>query len=539
MLQGQDNRSLGLAAAALAGISLLSACESAQTSYSVSSAGSGAVAAAAAPSATRSAVADAAALIHETSRFPDASPGGFEVVAEKPVSTFSIDVDTASYAVARRFLRENRLPPQAAVRVEEMVNYFPYAYPGPRAGGDPFAASVTVVPTPWNADTRIVHVGIKGFDIPRQQRPRANIVLLVDVSGSMSPADRLPLLKQTFSRFVSEMRDDDRIAIVTYASGTAVALEPTAGRERNRIRGVVEGLSAGGGTAGAEALQMAYALAERNFDKEAVNRIVLATDGDFNIGIADPKQLADYVATKRKTGVYLSILGVGLSNLNDNLMQKLAQAGNGNAAYIDSALEGRRVLGDAVSSTLFPIADDVKVQIEFNPSLVAEYRLIGYETRLLKRTDFKDDRVDAGEIGSGHSVTALYEIVPVGSPAIHTDPLRYGKPPAPAGNSEEIAHLRLRYKQPGGEASKLIEWPVGRTVTAWTAAAPDVRFSIAVSAFAQKLRRESALGGFSYAAIRDLAQEARGTDPDGYRAEFSQLVKIAETLDPLPLAGAK
>jgi len=474
----------------------------------------------------------------ETSRFPDASPGGFEVVAEKPVSTFSIDIDTASYAVARRFLRENRLPPQAAVRVEEMVNYFPYAYPAPRAGEEPFRASVTVVPTPWNADTRIVHVGIKAFDIPRQERPRTNIVLLVDVSGSMGPDDRLPLLKQAFSRFVSEMRDDDRIAIVTYSSSTAVALEPTAGRERNRIRRVVEGLAADGGTAGAQALQTAYALAERNFDKEAVNRIVLATDGDFNIGIADPKQLADYVSTKRKTGVYLSILGVGLGNLNDNLMQKLAQAGNGNAAYIDSALEGRRVLGDAVSSTLFPIADDVKVQIEFNPALVAEYRLIGYETRLLKRTDFKDDRVDAGEIGSGHSVTALYEIVPVGSPAIHADPLRYGKPPA-ATNADEIAHLRLRYKQPGVEVSKLIEWPVGRAVTAWIAAAPDVRFSIAVSAFAQKLRRESALGGFSYAAIRGLAQEARGIDPDGYRAEFSRLVKIAETLDPLPLAGAK
>jgi Ca-activated chloride channel family protein len=477
----------------------------------------------------------------ETARYPDATPNGFEVVAEKPVSTFSIDVDTASYAVTRRFLRDNRTPPAQAVRVEEMVNYFPYAYPAPAAGEAPFRTMATVVPTPWNPDTQLLHIGIKGYDIPRSARPRANIVLLVDVSGSMAPRDRLPLLQQAFARFANELGDDDHVAIVSYAEGTRTVLEPTRGRERRRIVAAIESLTAGGGTAGAQALQTAYSLAERNFDPEAVNRIILATDGDFNIGPTDPRQLADFVAEKRKTGIYLSILGVGLDNLNDNLMQKLAQTGNGNAAYIDSLLEARKVLSENIGSTLFPIAEDVKIQIEFNPARVAEYRLLGYETRMLRRTDFNDDKVDAGEIGSGHTVTAIYEIVPIDSKARRADPLRYQREPgARADMSDEIAFLRLRYKQPRGEASQLIEWPVTRNaVTRWEAAPADIRFSVAVAAFGQKLRGESTVAVLTYADIARLAHDARGEDPEGYRAEFIQLVKAAETIGSTTLSSAR
>ncbi|HXK29259.1 MAG TPA: VWA domain-containing protein [Candidatus Binatia bacterium] len=470
-------------------------------------------------------------------RFPGKDPNGVLSVAEHPVSTFSVDVDTASYAFARRHLTAGRLPPREAVRVEEMVNYFPYAYPAPQDRTRPFRVTTTVVPSPWNADNQLLHIAIRGYDIARAERPRANVVLLIDTSGSMAPSDRLPLLQQGFRLLVDQLRDDDRVAIVTYAGQAQMALEPTAGRDKHKIVEVIDNLRAGGSTAGGDGLRRAYALAERHFDKEAVNRVILATDGDFNVGITDPKELERFIAEKRKTGIYLSIFGVGLGNLNDALMQRLAQAGNGNAAYVDSLLEARKAMSQELASTLFPIADDVKVQVEFNPTLVAEYRLIGYETRMLRREDFKDDKVDAGDIGAGHTVTAIYEITPASARQRKTDSLRYQSErdrtaPTTINRPDELAFVKLRYKLPGESTSRLIDQParIADVVAKLDSAPTEQRFAIAVAAFAQRLRGESALDGYSFARIAELANGARSADPEGYRAEFVRLVRMAETL---------
>lgn len=472
-----------------------------------------------------------------TERFPDKDPSGVLSVAEQPVSTFSIDVDTASYAFVRRNLSAGRMPAREAVRVEELVNYFPYDYPAPKSRREPFRVTTTVLPSPWSRGNRLLHIALRGYDIERTARPRANIVLLIDTSGSMGPKDRLPLLQQGFRLFADQLRDDDRVAIVTYAGQAQTALEPTSGRDRHKFVDILDSLRASGATAGGDGLRRAYRLAERHFDREAVNRVILATDGDFNVGITDPKELERFIADKRKSGIYLSILGVGTGNLNDALMQRLAQAGNGNAAHIDSLLEARKVLSEEMASTLFPIADDVKVQVEFNPAQVAEYRLIGYETRMLRREDFKDDKVDAGDIGAGHTVTAIYEITPVGAKERRVDPLRYQSEPEQTtpqrrGPSDELGFVKLRYKLPGESTSKLIEQPVREANAAarFDAVPEDVRFSVAVAAFAQRLRGESALDRISYGEIAKLANEARGSDPEGYRAEFVRLVRMAETL---------
>ncbi len=474
-----------------------------------------------------------------TEEYANAESNPVKQVSAEPVSTFSVDVDTASYARVRRFLRDGQQPPAEAVRPEEMVNYFDYAYPLPEDRAAPFSTTVSLMPTPWNPDTRLLQIGIKGYDIARERRPRANLVFLVDVSGSMSPPDKLPLVQQVLRLLVKELRDDDTVGIVTYAGNSGVALEPTPGRERNRILRVIDSLGAGGSTAGAAGLADAYALAQRNFDEDSVNRVILATDGDFNVGITDPKELEKLIAEKRRSGVYLSVLGFGTGNLDDRITQKLAQAGNGNAAYIDSLLEGRKVLVEEMASTLFPIADDVKIQIEFNPAQVAEYRLIGYETRMLAREDFNNDALDAGEIGAGHTVTALYEITPAASQRRQVDPLRYGTSadasvaaePTPGALADEIAFLRLRYKLPGDSQSRLIERPV--TVTEGydrIATAPaDMRFAAAVAGFAQLLRHDPYLRGFGYDEVLALAEPARGEDPLGYRAEFVQLVRLSAT----------
>jgi Ca-activated chloride channel family protein len=463
-------------------------------------------------------------------RFPDKEPNKVSNVAEHPVSTFSVDVDTASYAFVRRHLSSGALPPREAVRVEEMVNYFPYAYPAPSSRSQPFLATTTLLPCPWNADNQLLHIAVRGYDIARHARPRANVVLLVDTSGSMQPQDRLPLLKKGFRLFAEQLRDDDRVAIVTYAGQTQLALEPTPGSQKQRIVEVIENLHANGSTAGAAGLQRAYALAEQHFDREAVNRVILATDGDFNVGISDPKQLETFIAEKRKTGIYLSIFGVGLGNLNDALMQRLAQAGNGNAAYIDSLLEARKAMSEEFASTLFPIANDVKIQVEFNPARVGAYRLVGYETRMLRREDFKDDKVDAGDIGAGHTVTAIYEITPADAAAARVDPLRYqsGRAAAPAAKGDELAFVRMRYKLPGGAVSKEVSHPVRAGDPG--SASSEQRFAIAVAAFAQRLRGETALEGFGFSDIATLANGARGTDVEGYRAEFVRLVRMAESL---------
>jgi Ca-activated chloride channel family protein len=465
-----------------------------------------------------------------TSKFPDAKPNAVVVAAEQPVSTFSIDVDTASYGVVRDALNQGALPQADAVRVEEMVNYFDYAYPLPQDRSLPFRASVRVYPTPWNRDTQILHIGIKGFDIPRKERPPANLVFLIDSSGSMDEPNKLPLLKRAFHLLVDQLTDKDRVTIVTYAGAAGLVLPPTPGSDKAKILAALDQLEAGGSTAGGEGIRLAYQLAEANFMKGAVNRVLLATDGDFNVGITDPKALEDFVTRERGSGVYLTCLGFGDDNYQDATMQKLAQAGNGNAAFIDTLNEAHKVFVDQISGTLFTIANDVKIQIEFNPARVAEYRLIGYETRMLNRTDFNNDKVDAGDIGSGTTVTALYEITPVGSRAVMSDPLRYGKS-AKGDPSGELAFLKIRYKLPGETVSKLITRPIGNgDVTAdFASVSPDMRFAASVAGTAQLLRHDPYIKDFSYDRAREIATAARGEDRFGYRADFIRMLDLAQT----------
>lgn len=461
-------------------------------------------------------------------------------VAEEPVSTFSIDVDTSSYSFMRRTLNAGHLPPKDALRVEELINYFPYAYPAPDTAEVPFKPAVTVFTSPWNTNNKLVHVAIKGYELKSAERPRANLVLLMDVSGSMAGPDRLPLVKNAFRLLVDQLQPDDTIGIVTYASGSGIALEPTKIADKAKILSAIDALGAGGATAGAAGIADAYRLAEAGFDKSAVNRIILATDGDFNVGITDRDELKGFIERKRQSGIFLSILGVGQGNHNDALMQTLAQNGNGTAAYVDTLNEARKVLVDEASSTLFTIAKDVKVQIEWNPQAVSEYRLIGYETRNLKREDFNNDRVDAGDIGSGHTVTAIYEVTPVGAPKL-VDDLRYAAKPAAEAekaktststNANELGFLKLRYKRPKEDVSNLLELPITNTSAAIDSSAADVRFSTAVAAFGQLLKGEPYTQGYSFDDVLALAQGARGDDPFGYRAEFLNLVRLAKSARP-------
>ena len=466
-------------------------------------------------------------------KFPDTKSNPVKLVAEEPVSTFSADVDTASYAVMRRFLTDGALPPAEAVRIEEMVNYFDYNYPLPDNKAQPFRPSVHLVQTPWNPDTQIVHIGIKGFDIARAERPPANLVFLLDVSGSMDEPNKLPLVKKAMRMLVQELDAQDRVSIVVYAGAAGTVLEPTAGSEKAKILAALDELAPGGSTAGAEGIRQAYQLARASFRKDGVNRVILATDGDFNVGITDPNQLEDFVTRERESGVSLSVLGFGMGNYNDALMQKLAQKGNGNASYIDTINEARKVLVEQIGGTLFTIAKDVKFQVEFNPSRVSEYRLIGYETRLLNREDFNNDKVDAGDIGAGHTVTALYEIVPAGSNGHLMDPLRYGKstPVTHGSSSGEIAFLKMRYKLPNGQTSQLIERPItdADMVSSVAQASDDMRFSLAVAGFGQLLRSDPYMKNFGYKDILALAEAAKGRDPFGYRSEFVQLVRSAQS----------
>ena len=465
-----------------------------------------------------------------TSKFPDAQPNAVIVTADQPVSTFSIDVDTASYAFVREQLNEGALPPADAVRVEEMVNYFDYAYPLPEDRAQPFRATVRVYPAPWNKDTQILHIGIKGFDIPKKERPPANLVFLIDSSGSMNEDNKLPLLKRAFRILVDQLGPKDRVTLVTYAGNVGVVLPSTPGNEKQKILAALDGLQADGSTAGGEGIRVAYQLAEANFMKGAVNRVLLATDGDFNVGITDPKALEDFVTRERSSGVYLTCLGFGTDNYSDERMQKLAQAGNGNAAFIDTLSEAHKVFVDQIAGTLFTIANDVKIQVEFNPARVAEYRLIGYETRALNRTDFNNDKVDAGDIGSGTTVTALYEITPVDSKAVMGDPLRYGKK-TDGDPKGELAFLKIRYKLPGETVSKLIERPIADADVSpdFASVPPDMRFAAAVAGTAQLLRHDPYIKDFSYGRARAIALGARGDDDFGYRAEFIRLLDLAKT----------
>jgi len=468
-----------------------------------------------------------------TETYPDATANPVKITAREPVSTFSVDVDTSSYSNLRRYLEDGALPPSDAVRIEEMINYFDYTYDVPRDRSQPFQPTVAVYPTPWNANTQILHVGIEGYDIPRTDRPAANLVFLIDTSGSMQDENKLPLLKRSFRLLVDQLAPEDRVSMVVYAGSAGVVLEPTPGSDKAKILAALDRLEAGGSTAGGEGIRQAYQLAKAHLDENGVNRVILATDGDFNVGITDPDALEDYVARERESGVFLTVLGFGSGNYNDVIMQNLAQSGNGTAAYIDNLSEARKVFVDQMSGTLFTIAKDVKIQIEFNPARVAEYRLIGYETRLLDETDFNNDAVDAGDIGSGHTVTALYEITPVGSPAQMSDPLRYGEPQAQGAVTEEIAFVKIRYKLPDEDESHLIEQAVTTAdIESDFARLPaDMRFAAAVAGVGHLIRHDPYVGAMSYRDLIAIANGARGEDEFGYRAEFVSLLRLAETAE--------
>jgi Ca-activated chloride channel family protein len=427
-------------------------------------------------------------------------------------------------------------PPKDAVRVEEMINYFSYDYPAPHNAGIPFKTTTHVVKSPWNADSYLLEIGIKGYEPPKSERPAANLVFLIDVSGSMADPDKLPLLKSGMKLLTDQLTERDKVSIVVYAGNAGVVLEPTSGKDKDEIADALQRLEAGGSTAGGEGIQLAYSLAKKARIEGGINRIILATDGDFNVGVTDIDQLKGMIEDSRKLGISLTTLGFGEGNYNDELMEQLADVGNGNYGYIDSLKEAKRLLVDQLDATIQTIAKDVKIQVEFNPAVVAQYRLIGYENRALMREDFNNDKKDAGEIGAGHTVTAIYEIALVGSKGLAVDPLRYGAPqttamPTAPIKPSEFAFLRLRYKDPEGDQSKLIEAPL-RTeqLNDPTPGAADLDFAAAVAAFGQLLRGGDYLGKFGYDQIADLARQSRGTDDGGYRAEFIDLVELAKSL---------
>lgn len=455
-------------------------------------------------------------------QFASADANPVKLVAEDPVSTFSIDVDTASMSIVRRSIMAGALPPKDAVRVEELINYFPYNYPAP-TGDAPFRTTATVMDAPWAEGRKLVHIGIRGA-LPAAP-VQSNFTFLIDTSGSMQAQDKLPLLIASLRLLLNDLGPEDSIAIVTYAGSAGTVLEPTKVADRSKILTALDQLAAGGGTAGAAGISQAYRLATDNFDESATNRVILATDGDFNIGASSPEALEELIADQRESGVYLSVLGFGRGNLNDNLMQTLAQTGNGQAAYIDTLAEARKVLVEE-RSALHPIANDVKIQVEFNPAAVSDYRLIGYETRALAREDFNNDKVDAGEIGAGHRVTAIYEVTPVGGPA-RIDDLRY-QPAATGGDANELGFLRLRYKAPGATESRLIETPIANETTG---PETEARFAVAMAAFGELLRGSQHLGDWGWDDATALANGAKGKDQFGYRADAIELMRLAEAID--------
>jgi Ca-activated chloride channel family protein len=426
------------------------------------------------------------------------------------------------------------MPATDMVRIEEMINYFDYNYPQPEKGAAPFSVTTEVSKSPWNSESHLVHVGIQGGDIDKAERPASNLVFLIDVSGSMSDQNKLPLLKSAFKLLVKQLNEKDRVTMVVYAGASGVVLESTRGSEQGKIIAALDRLSAGGSTHGSAGINLAYAMAEQAKIEGGINRVILATDGDFNVGTVNHAQLMDLIETKRKAGISLTTLGFGSGNYNDQLMEQLADKGNGNYAYIDTINEAQKVLVDELTSTLETIAMDVKIQIEWNPAVVSEYRLIGYNNRLLNREDFNNDKVDAGEIGAGHSVTALYEVTLVNSDQPRIDPLRYQREERTVqdNNTNELAFLRLRYKAPDGDRSKLIEQVIGTEsiIHDLNQTSDNYRFSAAVAGFGQLLRGGQHTGQFDYAAVKQLANGARGQDEFGYRGEFVRLVNLASSL---------
>jgi len=466
-----------------------------------------------------------------TERYQDHADNPLQITADNPVSTFSIDVDTGSYTNVRRMLTADQLPPGDAVRAEEFLNYFDYGYTPPATRDTPFSVTTELAAAPWNAQRKLLLVGIKGYDLPQSEIPPSNLVFLIDTSGSMNSPDKLPLLRDAFKQMVPNLRAQDRVSIVVYAGSAGLVLAPTPGDQHQRILDALDGLSAGGSTNGGAGIQLAYATAKQNLIKGGVNRVVLATDGDFNVGTTDDTALKTLVAREREHGVALTTLGFGAGNYNEQLAEQLADIGNGNHAYIDTLAEARKVLVAEVGATLFTIAKDVKIQVEFNPAAVSEYRLIGYENRQLRREDFNNDKIDAGEIGAGHDVTALYELTLVGDGGSQVDPLRYGGGDKAANSvgAQEIAFVKLRYKQPSEDTSRLIERPL-RKSELQDSASERLRFAAAVAAFADTLRGGTHLGAFDLDRIATLARSARGADRDGYRDEFLKLVATARRL---------
>ena len=461
-------------------------------------------------------------------RYAEFSENEFLDPKATPLSTFSLDVDTTSYALMRRELTDGkRLPPRTSVRLEEFVNYFRYDYPQP-ADGKPLAVSCEAAPCPWNPAHKLARVALQARKLDKGNIPPCNLVFLVDVSGSMSWHGGIDMAKKGLSMLVGELRDEDRVAIVTYANGTDVRLPSTPGTDKARILGVIDSLMAGGGTAGGAGIQLAYEEARKNFDAKRNNRVVLVTDGDFNIGISSPKELEDFIAEKRASGVFLTVIGVGEGNYQDATMKKLASAGNGNYAYVDSLLEAKKVFLTEFGGTLQTVAKDVKLQVEFNPAQVAAYRLLGYENRRLADKDFNDDKKDAGEIGSGHSMTAFYEIVPAGSgeeAVASVDPLKYQK--TEGVESGDLFTVKLRWKAPDGDASELLETPFAAAAATETPS-EDFRFASAVAEFALLLENSKFKGTASFSNVLSRARAAKGADPEGWRAEFIRLVEAAE-----------
>ena len=455
----------------------------------------------------------------------DISP--IRIVANEPVSTFSVDVDTGAYANTRRFLTMGELPPEAAVRTEEMINYFRYDYARPTNRDKPFSVTLDAAASPWNPEARLIRVGLRGYDLPRTERPPANLVFLVDVSGSMDSPDKLPLVKRALAGLAGEMSGKDKVSIVTYAGSTGVVLEPTS--SPRDVRAALSRLGAGGSTAGAAGLELAYAMARQGFIKGGVNRVILATDGDFNVGIADTGRLVEMIEKQRESGVTLTTLGFGTDNYNEAMMEQIANHGNGNYAYIDTALEAKKVLRDEMSSTLFTIARDVKIQVEFNPSVISQYRLIGYENRALREEDFDNDAVDAGDIGAGHQVTAIYEVIPAGNKG-WIAPRRYdsGTARKNEGRADEAAFVQLRYKLPDGGASRLLQYRLPSVMLADRRLPQgDFAFAASVAAYGQKLRGDTLLAGYGWDKVARLA----GKQDDYWRQEYLALVETAGLLN--------
>ncbi len=451
----------------------------------------------------------------------------FHGARSKPLSTFSIDVDAASYSNVRRFINSGQQPPKDAVRIEEMINYFSYDYRQP-TGAHPFNVYTEISRAPWNDKHQLVHIGLQGKRIPTDNLPASNLVFLIDVSGSMNQPNKLPLVKKSFGILVDQLRAEDHVAIVVYAGAARVVLEPTAGDEKNRILSAIENLQAGGSTAGGAGLRLAYGLAKEHFNPKGNNRVIIATDGDFNVGESSNDAMEDLIEEKRRDGIFLTVLGYGMGNLKDSKMELLADKGNGNYAYIDGLNEARKVLVTEFGGTLFTIATDVKLQVEFNPERVQAYRLIGYENRRLNDEDFNNDRKDAGDLGSGHTVTALYEIIPVGvkSSFYSIDDLKYQERPEPSGtNSRDWLTVKMRYKRPGESHSNVFEHVLNADLRAAAQTSDDFRWSAAVAAFGMMLTESQYATDLTYDDVIALALAARGADVEGYRSEFINLVR--------------